>query len=124
AQKVAYQEDIEATGPTFDSMKIENGKVRVRFTHAQGLRIAAPPAENLTPSTTQPTALKGFSLAGDDHRFIWANAVIDADSVIVSSDKVPTPVAVRYGWADNPQPNLYNGALLPTIPFRSDDWSE
>jgi sialate O-acetylesterase len=66
--------------------------------------------------------VKGFAIAGEDRRFVWADARIDGDAVIVSSPKVLKPVAVRYGWADNPIANLYNGAGLPASPFRTDDW--
>ena len=54
-------------------------------------------------------------------KFLWAQAKIDGDSVVVSSDKVAAPKAVRYGWADNPDCNLYNKANLPASPFRTDD---
>jgi sialate O-acetylesterase len=66
--------------------------------------------------------VKGFAIAGEDRKFVWADARIDGDSVIVSSPKVMKPVAVRYGWADNPIANLYNRAGLPASPFRTDDW--
>jgi sialate O-acetylesterase len=55
-------------------------------------------------------------------KFHWAEARIDGDSVIVWSNDVPQPVAVRYGWADNPDCNLYNKADLPASTFRTDDW--
>jgi sialate O-acetylesterase len=66
--------------------------------------------------------LKGFAIAGEDHKFVWADARIERDTVIVSSPKISKPVAVRYGWADNPIVNLYNKAGLPASPFRTDDW--
>ena len=54
---------------------------------------------------------------------VWASATINRDSTItVTSDKVPNPVAVRYGWADNPTCNVYDNARLPLTPFRTDDW--
>ena len=64
--------------------------------------------------------LKGFSIAGADKKFVWARAKIDGKDVIVSSDQVAKPVAVRYGWANNPVCNLYNKAGLPASPFRTD----
>jgi len=72
--------------------------------------------------TSDGGVVKGFAIAGEDRRFVWADARIDGDAVIVASPKVLKPVAVRYGWADNPIANLYNGAGLPASPFRTDDW--
>ncbi|MBN2308655.1 MAG: 9-O-acetylesterase, partial [Candidatus Hydrogenedentes bacterium] len=67
-------------------------------------------------------ALKGFSIAGADRQFVWADAAIEGKKVVVWSDRVAEPVAVRYGWAINPDCDLYNGAGLPASPFRTDDW--
>jgi sialate O-acetylesterase len=67
-------------------------------------------------------ALKGFAIAGADKKFVWADAQIAGDTVVVSSPQVANPVAVRYAWADNPVCNLYNQAGLPACPFRTDDW--
>ena len=65
-----------------------------------------------------------FSIAGKDHNWHWAGAKIEGDSVVVSSPAVPEPVAARYAWQANPLATLYNGAGLPAIPFRTDDWHE
>ena len=65
-------------------------------------------------------AVKGFVVAGADHKFAFAEARIDGDSVMVTSKDVAAPVAVRYGWADLPTVNLFNQAGLPASPFRSD----
>jgi sialate O-acetylesterase len=67
--------------------------------------------------------LKGFAIAGADKKFVWAEAKIEGDTVVVRSGKVAEPVAVRYGWADNPVCNLYNKAGLPASPFRTDAWA-
>jgi sialate O-acetylesterase len=65
----------------------------------------------------------GFQLAAEDHKFYWAIAKIEEDKIVVRSDQVTKPVAVRYAWADNPEDaNLYNKEGLPLGPFRSDDW--
>ena len=64
----------------------------------------------------------GRPVAGADHKFVWADARIDGDSVVVWSKSVPQPVAVRYDWADSPDGNLYNADALPASPFRTDDW--
>ncbi|MHC4174574.1 MAG: sialate O-acetylesterase, partial [Planctomycetota bacterium] len=66
--------------------------------------------------------LKGFAIAGVDRKFVWADTRIDGDGIVVSSDEVSEPVAVRYAWADNPVCNLYNREGLPASPFRTDDW--
>jgi sialate O-acetylesterase len=73
----------------------------------------------LKPSSGE---LQGFAIAGSDQNFAWAKAEIANDQVIVWSDRVPEPVAVRYGWAANPTCNLFNAAGLPASPFRTDDW--
>jgi sialate O-acetylesterase len=66
--------------------------------------------------------LKGFSIAGPDGKFAWAKARIDGKKVVVWSDSVDHPIAVRYAWADNPVCNLYNASGLPAAPFRTDRW--
>ena len=67
--------------------------------------------------------LKGFAIAGSDKKFFWAKARIEGDDVVVQSDKVNDPVAVRYGWANNPDDaNLFNEEGLPASPFRTDTW--
>lgn len=68
--------------------------------------------------------LHGFSVAGADRRFVWAKAYIrDEKTVVVFSDEVAEPVAVRYGWADNPQDDdLTDASGLLASPFRTDDW--
>ena len=66
-------------------------------------------------------ALKGFAIASVDKKWHPAEARIDGDCIIVSSREVSQPMAVRYDWANNPAGNLYNGADLPAMPFRTDD---
>lgn len=91
---------------------IEGDKVRVRYAHV-GRGLAWRHGEKL----------QGFALAGDDKVFHWADAVIDGDTVVVSTSKVPTPAAVRYAWSDNrPWANLFNEDGLPAVPFRTDAW--
>ena len=62
----------------------------------------------------------GFTIAGADRKFVWADAKISGDTVIVSSPEIAEPEFVRYAWADNPACNLYNTGGLPAVPFRSD----
>ncbi len=66
--------------------------------------------------------LTGFAIAGEDRTFVWAEATIEGNSVLVRSSEIPAPVAVRYAWADNLPASLYNREGLPASPFRSDDW--
>jgi len=106
-----YGKKLVYSGPIYKSMKIEGNKIVLYFDHVGG---------GLVARGDEP--LKGFALAGADHKFVWADARIDGDTILVSSDKVPEPVAVRYAWADNPVCNLYNKDGLPATPFRTDDW--
>ena len=106
-----YGQKMEYSGPLFSSFSTEGDKVRVKFTHtAGGLK------------TSDGSAPKGFAIAGADHKFVWADAQISGDSIVLSSKDVAKPVAVRYAWADNPVTNLYNKIDLPASPFRTDDW--
>ena len=67
--------------------------------------------------------LRKFAIAGDDKKWVWADAVIDGKTVVVSSPEVPKPVAARYAFASNPDGcNLYNNEGLPASPFRTDEW--
>jgi len=106
-----YGHAIVYSGPLYDSMKIDKGKVTLMFRHT-GTGLVAK----------GDSRLKGFALAGSDRKFHWANAKIEGDTVIVSSEAVPEPVAVRYGWQGSPDCNLYNAEDLPASPFRTDDW--
>ena len=107
----AYGRDIPYSGPLYQSMKVEGDSVRLRFQHVDG---------GLVAQGGEP--LRGFAIAGDDRNFVWADAKIDGNTIVVRSDKVARPVAVRYAWADNPVCNLFNKAGLPASPFRTDDW--
>jgi sialate O-acetylesterase len=74
--------------------------------------------------TLYTPGLLGFEIAGDDHKFVPGQAQIDGATVVVRSDSVLHPVAVRYAWAANPWCNLFNRAGLPASPFRTDDWED
>jgi sialate O-acetylesterase len=107
-----YGRNIEYSGPLYDSFAIEGGAIRVKFTHIGGGLVA------------KGGDLKWFQIAGSDQKFVDAAAKIDGDSIIVSSDKVAAPVAVRYAWDNFPDGcNLFNAADLPASPFRTDDWA-
>lgn len=104
-----YKKPGVATGPVLKEFSVENDKVRVHF-DTSGSRLVA-----------KNGSLKHFAVAGSDLKFVWADAAIEGDSVIVSSRSVPHPVHVRYAWADNPEgANLYNSEGLPAVPFRTD----
>lgn len=128
-----YGKDIVYSGPVYQSMKVEDGKVRLTFDQLGGGLVAHPvPAKYDVNSSKKETAdlvrnspnseLEGFAICGEDKQWVWADAKIDGDNVVVWSDKVAKPIAVRYGWANNPNTNLYNKAGLPTSPFRTDDF--
>jgi len=109
ALAVAYGQKLEYSGPAFDSIKIEGGKATLQFSHLGGGLVA------------KGGALKGFTAAGADGKFHAAQAVIRGKTVVVSSSEaVPEVVAVRYGWANVPEGNLFNRAGLPASPFRTD----
>ncbi len=92
--------------------------------HGSGLKIGAAPWSPTGPPPAVGSELTGFAIAGADKNWAWAKAKIEGDDVIVSSDQVPSPVAVRYGWANNPPCNLYNKEDLPASPFRTDTWTD
>jgi sialate O-acetylesterase len=106
-----YGKDVDFSGPVCVSMKIENGAIRLFFDYV-GDGLEAKGGEPLT----------GFSICGADRKFVWANAKIEGDTVLVSSPEVKAPVAVRYAWSDNPVCNLVNDAGLPASPFRTDSF--
>jgi sialate O-acetylesterase len=106
-----YGRKIEYSGPVYESMKVEDHAIRIRFSHLDGGLIA------------KGGPLTWFEIAGGDQKFAKANAKIDGDSVIVSSAEISSPVAVRYAWDNYPEGcNLYNAAGLPAAPFRTDKW--
>jgi sialate O-acetylesterase len=125
ARHIAYGEDLVYSGPIYDSMKVEGNTIRISFKNiGSGLILGTPPWTPNGVPIPEPTELKGFSIAGVDKKWFWANAKIDNNDVVVSSNEVPSPVAVRYGFTGNPPCNLYNKENLPASPFRTDDWND
>jgi len=141
ARAISYEQDIVFTGPSFRSMKVKHdqailsfdsvGKGLVGLPGAGGLadkdRTSAGELNYNATSGHLQAPLQGFTIAGEDRKFYWAQANIMGDKVVVSSPQVAKPVAVRYGWADYPVVNLYCSPgpaeqLLPASPFRTDDW--
>ena len=106
-----YGKDVVASGPLYKSSRREAGKIVVELNYVGG-GLAARDGGKLT----------GFAIAGADKKFVWADARIVGDTVVVSSPAVASPLAVRYAWANNPPCNLVNKAGLPASPFRTDDW--
>jgi sialate O-acetylesterase len=109
ARALVYGEKIEYSGPVFDSMKVNGNSAVLTFSHVGG-GLAAKGGD-----------LRGFTIAGTDMKFVPAKAVIRGKTVVVSSEQVPSPVAVRYGWAPVPDVNLVNAEGLPASPFRTDE---
>jgi sialate O-acetylesterase len=112
-RRVAYGEQLLTSGPTYRSHTVKGARVTVQFANrGRGL-----------VSKGNDGSVGAFALAGADRRFVWAQARIEGNHVVVWSDRVPNPVAVRYAWANNPSDaNLYNREGLPAAPFRTDRW--
>jgi len=110
AKAKVYGVAVDYSGPVFDRAVREGARLRVYFRYSDAaLTAGAKP-------------LQSFELAGADRKFHPASALIEGGTVVVTSPQVREPVAVRYAWSDNPEANLYNGAGLPAVPFRSDAW--
>lgn len=118
ARGMVYHDGAEYSGPTFRQATIESEGMRVWFDHASGgLRSdAAPPGSTVTPTSYQ----SAFELAGDDHKFVPAQAVIDGETVVVTSAAVRNPRYVRYAWANESRGGLYNKQGLPASTFTSE----
>lgn len=111
ALNLTYGKEIEYSGPVYESMEIVGDTIKLTFTHTgSGLVL------------NEPDNLKAFAVAGSNEEFKWADVRIVGKNVFVWSDDVSQPLAVRYGWANNPDCNLYNLEGLPASPFRTDDW--
>ncbi|MEX2369898.1 MAG: sialate O-acetylesterase [Bacteroidales bacterium] len=111
ALALVYGKDIPYSGPVYRTIDRSDKTISIGFDHVyEGLQ------------TRDGAPLKGFSIAGEDKVFYWADAEIHGGKVEVSSPSVPDPVAVRYGWSINPECNLENSAELPASPFRTDNW--
>ena len=105
-----HRNSLIFSGPLYRSMNVEGSKVRLSFSHI-GTGLLAKDGQ-----------LSHFTIAGKDKKFVDASAVIDGKTIVVSSDQVTSPVAVRYGWSNTAEPNLFNKEMLPASSFRTDDW--
>jgi sialate O-acetylesterase len=110
ARAKVYGGLVDFSGPVFKNAVREGATLRVNFDYAGNGLIA------------RDKPLQSFQIAGADQKFFPAIAKIERDTVVVSAAEVPEPVAVRYAWTNAPEANLYNGAGLPAVPFRSDAW--
>jgi sialate O-acetylesterase len=108
ARALAYGEKIEYSGPIFDAMKVDGKRAVLTFKHT-GAGLVAKDGE-----------LKGFTIAGAEKKFVPAKAVIEGKTIIVSAEGVTAPTAVRFGWDNVPDVNLFNKEGLPASPFRTD----
>lgn len=103
------QTGFEHSGPLFAGLEPRGDQLVLRFDHAEGL-------------DSRGGVPRGFEIAGEDRVWHAAGAIIDGETVILSAYGVHSPVAARYGWDDDEEPNLFNGSGLPASPFRTDDW--
>lgn len=112
AESSVYGQNVTACGPDIKAIQVRGDSVIVKLAHVKG-----------SLRSSDGEALRGFALAGEDRKFRSADAHIDGDTVVLHSDKVAQPVAVRYNWADSPNGNLTDDSRLPAPPFRSDRWA-
>lgn len=108
ARNLVYGDELVYSGPIYRDHLIEDGKIYITFDHTGGGLVS------------RDGPLGGFAISGPDEVYVWAEAQIQGDSVVVSHPDIPNPVAVRYAWADNPDTaNLINVEGLPAAPFRT-----
>ena len=114
AEKIAYGDgNVVYSGPIYKSMQIDDNKIIISFSNTGSGLVVKGGGE-----------LKYFSICGSDEKFVWAKAKIENNKVVVWSDDISNPVAVRYAWADNPEgANLFNNEGLPASPFRTDNFN-
>jgi sialate O-acetylesterase len=102
-----YHRNVPSEGPTFDRFDVVGGALRVHFRHAKGLNAKGGKAEE-------------FAIAGADHKWHWADAKIEGETVVLSSKDVPAPLAATYAWQADPKATLYNSDGLPMVPFSTE----
>lgn len=102
--------NFPASGPLYKDLKVEGNKIRLFFDHAEGGLVS------------KGKTLTHFEIAGEDQKFVPAKAKIEGNSIVVSAKSVKKPVAVRFGWSNTAEPNLFNKDGLPASSFRTDDW--
>lgn len=117
-----FGEKVEYSGPAFKTLKVDGSKAIVTFDHTAGGLSAGSFEMAGAGKVGADGQLSGFTVCGEDKVFHPAKAIIEGDAVILSSEKVSKPVAVRYGWKNFPTVNLFNKVGLPASPFRTDDF--
>ncbi len=105
------KKDVTASGPLYKAMQVDGNKIKLQFDFVDGGLV-----------TSDGKDLNEFTIAGEDQKFVPAKAIIQGDKIIVWSDDVSKPVAVRFAWRNVPKPNFFNKAGLPASPFRTDSW--
>lgn len=108
ARSVAYGEHLIHSGPRYRSMRVDGSQLRLTFFDSGGALVVHDPSKRV----------RGFEIAGDDGQFRWADAQIKGASIVVSHPSIPRPIAVRYGWRNMPDGNVFNQEGLPMLPFR------
>jgi len=125
-----YGQKNPYSGPIYDSMKVDGNKAVISFRFVESGLVARPLPSDYLPTysakekiplvrNSPESELEGFSICGEENKWVWAQAKVDGETVIVWAPSVTKPVAVRYAWADNPTCNLYNSAGLPASPFQT-----
>ena len=104
------EQNLVFSGPLYREQSIEGSKIRIHFKYTGGGLVA------------KGGPLTHFEIAGEDQVYHPAEAVIDGESVVVSASEVASPVAVRYGWSNTAEPNLFNAEGLPASSFCTDSW--
>lgn len=127
-----YGKSVVYSGPVYAGMNVEGDKIRLTFKEIAAGLVAKVLPQTYAPKTgaeevplvlpVPDSELQGFAICGEDRKWVWAHAKIEGADVLVWSDSVPKPMAVRYAWANNPTCNLYNSEGLPASPFRTDDF--
>jgi sialate O-acetylesterase len=108
AESIAYERNVIFNGPTFKQMEIDGDTAVLSFDHVEGGLVCNNPK------------VSGFAIAGENGKFVWADAKIKGDTIHLRADGIEKPTAARYAWANNPEAPLYNQAGLPMVPFRTD----
>jgi len=121
ARHLVYGEDVSCTGPVFSKAHIEKNRLRISFDGVKGgLTVGAPPKSDDQPTFSVHSTLRGFAIRGKEGKWFPAEARIENETVLLSSDAVPNPVDARYDWTSLPIGNLYDRSGLPAQPFRTD----
>jgi sialate O-acetylesterase len=108
-----YNKKMICSGPTYKAMKIKGNQIILSFNNiGSGLS-----------TTDKNSFVKGFEISGADSVFHFAKAIIKGNTIELSSEKVPKPIAANFGWmGDAVECNLFNKEGFPAVPFRTVEW--